>query len=133
MKNNRIQLVKVKNPKKEFLCALCSSPRQMRYSKNLSKANYLQILVSSAFSTWALFPLIGMSSLLSAPFIWMAFEVTNKFLYRKEITCPYCGFDATWYRRDVKLARKKVEEFWASRAQKPTLSDVSSPNGATKA
>ena len=36
----------------------------------------------------------------------------NKLLYRKEIACPYCGFDATWYRRDVKKANELVKDFW---------------------
>ena len=32
--------------------------------------------------------------------------------YRKEIPCPHCGFDASWYKKDVKIARRLVKEFW---------------------
>lgn len=46
------------------------------------------------------------------PTLWIAFEVVNKILYRKGIPCPYCGFDATWYRRDVKIAHQKVRDYW---------------------
>ena len=33
-------------------------------------------------------------------------------MLKSEIPCPYCGFDASWYKKDVKIARKKVQEFW---------------------
>lgn len=42
----------------------------------------------------------------------MMIEIANKMLYRKEIPCPYCGFDATWYRRDVTVANQKVKDYW---------------------
>lgn len=104
---------KVKNAKRHFLCALCGSPRAMRYSKNLSLHNYLQILVISACLSWSLFPLMQWNSPLMLFVIWPIFEIVNKILYRREIPCPYCGFDATWYRRDVRVARSKVENFWS--------------------
>jgi hypothetical protein len=103
---------KVKNPRKSFLCALCSAPRSMQYSKNLSGIKYLQIIVMSVSTGWLLFPLMGVKAVLLAFPIWMLVEVANKLLYRKEVACPYCGFDATWYRRDVKVANKIVKEFW---------------------
>lgn len=128
---NKNRFVKIKNPKKEFLCALCSAPRQMRYSKNLSRKNYLQIVVTSVLLSWLLFSFVGPKALFSIFFVWTAFEVTNKFLYRKEIPCPYCGFDATWYKRDIKLARKKVEEFWTLKSEGPDTSEQkSSPSAA---
>jgi hypothetical protein len=103
---------KVKNSKKNFLCALCSAPRQMKYSKNLSGKQYLQIIVLSITTSWGLFPLIGPKALTSFFAVWMMVELVNKVLYRKGIPCPYCGFDATWYRRDVNVANKKVKDFW---------------------
>lgn len=74
--------------------------------------NYLQIILVSGVVTWLLFPLIGEKSLVTVFVVWMAFELINKMLYRKEIPCPYCGFDATWYKRDVKVAHRKVKEYW---------------------
>jgi hypothetical protein len=106
---------KVKNSKNEFLCALCKAPRQMRYSKNLSKVFYLRLLLLSAFLGWALHPVMGVKALAGILVLWPIAEFVNKILYRKEIPCPYCGFDATWYRRDVKIAKKKVETFWSER------------------
>jgi len=106
------KFVKIKNAKKSFVCALCKAPREMRYSKNLEDKNYLQIIVLSAFLTWCLFPLMEFNAAFVVFIVWPVFEMVNKSLYRKEIPCPYCGFDATWYRRDVKMARKKVSEFW---------------------
>ena len=103
---------KVKNPRKSFLCALCSAPRSMKYSKNLSGKNYLQILIVSICLSWLLYPVMGVRAVLLIFPLWMIAEVINKLLYRKELPCPYCGFDATWYRRDVTIAQRKVKEFW---------------------
>ena len=33
----------------------------------------------------------------------------------KQISCPHCGFDATWYKRDVKVARQLVKDFWVQK------------------
>lgn len=106
---------KVKNSKKEFLCALCKSPRQLRYTKNLSKLVYVRLFLLSSFLVWTLFPYIAEKSILLVLPIWPIAEFANKMLYRKEIPCSYCGFDATWYRRDVKVAKRKVDDFWAER------------------
>lgn len=105
---------RVKNPKKHFLCALCSAPRQLKYSKHLSYLNYAQIVILAAFSSWALFPIMGAKSFTLIFPIWLLMEIGNKILYRRDIPCPYCGFDATWYRRDVTVANKMVKDFWKS-------------------
>jgi hypothetical protein len=103
---------RVKSPKREFLCALCSAPRQMKHSKNLHFINYMQVLVLSAAFIWLCLPFMGAKSLFVFFPVWMAFEIGNKLLYRKELPCPYCGFDPTWYRRDVKVANKLIRDFW---------------------
>lgn len=103
---------KVKNAKAHFLCPLCRSPRDMFYHKNLNEKQYIQILVITGSLIYFLFPFMGLKALSMIFIVWPAFELVNKMLYRKEIPCPYCGFDAMWYKRDVKVARKKVEEFW---------------------
>jgi len=51
--------------------------------------------------------------------VWAAFEAIYKIFFRKEIPCPHCGFDATWYKKDVKVSRRLVEEFWESRRPNP--------------
>lgn len=40
----------------------------------------------------------------------------NKILYRRELPCPHCGFDPTWYKKDIKLARRKIAEFFEKQA-----------------
>lgn len=103
---------KVKSPKREFLCALCSAPRAMKFGKYLSPVNYVQIFLLSSVCIWFLLPLMGAKSVVMILPVWVSFEFTHKLLYRRELTCPYCGFDPTWYRRDVNLAKSKVQDFW---------------------
>jgi rubredoxin len=109
---NQVRSIFAKN-KVSFFCPLCRTPRQLKYRSDLSKFNYLQILVVSAMMIYFLFDFIGVKSLLVVFFNWIFFEATNKFLFRKNIPCPDCGFDATWYKKDVKMAKRKVAEFWA--------------------
>ena len=103
---------RVKKPAREFLCALCSAPRQMKYAKYLSWMNYLQIALVSAALVWILFDWMGAKALFLTFPVWLCFELCNKLFYRKELSCPYCGFDPSWYRRDVRVAHKMVQQFW---------------------
>ncbi len=120
----RKRFFKVKKATNQFICPLCSAPREMRYGKNLNEKHYIQIAVLSASLAWLLFPLMGVKSLALLFVVWIGFEVVNKLLYRKEIPCPYCGFDATWYRRDVRVAKQKVEEFWKERKMDNTVQNI---------
>jgi hypothetical protein len=103
---------------KIFLCALCGTSRQMRYKSRLSKFNYLQLGVVAGSLSYFLFPLMEFKVVYLFPILLVIYEMTNKILYRKELSCPHCGFDPVWYKRDVKMARKKVETFWAAHPQK---------------
>jgi hypothetical protein len=107
-----VRFYKVKNPTNEFICALCTAPRQTFYHKNLTRTHYIQIALISLITSWLLFDVMKEKVVFLTFIIWTLFEVVNKLLYRKEIPCPYCGFDATWYKRDVKVARRKVEDYW---------------------
>jgi len=73
--------------------------------------NYFQIIIITVAITASTYNLIQWRGLSSFFIVWIAFEATRKMLYRKDLPCSYCGFDPTWYRRDVRVARKKVEEF----------------------
>jgi hypothetical protein len=106
---------------KECFCALCRSPRKLKYNRHLSRLNYLQILFISFVLILLSYSWIGEKGLLYIPIVWAIFEMTHKLLYRKDIKCPYCGFDPTWYRRDVRLARKKVQEFLDNNPDSPIL------------
>lgn len=106
-----MKFFKVKDPTREFYCALCRAPRALRYERRLTTANYLQVVMITITITAATYTTIGLRGLSSFFIIWLFFETSRKMLYRKDLPCSYCGFDPTWYRRDVRVARKKVEEF----------------------
>lgn len=112
-KYQKATFYKVRHAKKDFLCALCKAPRQLSYGKNLDAKKYAQILIINSILGWMLFPVMKEKVVFMFFLIWFAFEVVNKMLYRRQIPCPYCGFDATWYRKDVTRAREKVADFWA--------------------
>ena len=101
-----------KNAVHKFFCPLCRSERAISCSHRMSGQNYLQLALSSAVVSMALYPFMGLRSLFSFFVLWAGFELTIRYLFRKEIPCPYCGFDASWYKKDVKVARKLVDEFW---------------------
>jgi hypothetical protein len=45
----------------------------------------------------------------------MGFEGIRRMLFSRQVPCPHCGFDASWYKRDVKVARRLVGEFWGDK------------------
>jgi hypothetical protein len=107
----RMHALKQKKDSKECYCALCRTPRVLRYERNLSKRHYIQIALISLVLMVAGFSFIDFK-VVGAPFlVWLVFESIHKSYYRRDLVCPFCGFDPTWYRKDVKLARRKVEEF----------------------
>ena len=83
--------IKVSAPKRNFICALCSSHRKLKYSKNLTPKHFVQIFVLTLAFASLSWSALGISSLIALPVIWMTFEFTNKVLYRKDIPCPHCG------------------------------------------
>lgn len=107
--------------RKECFCALCRSPRTLRYSRSLKGQHYIQILVLTLVVTASLSPWFDWKGAFALPLIWATFESIHKSLYRKDLKCPYCGFDPTWYKKDVKLARRKVEEFLQQNPDSPIL------------
>ena len=59
-----------------------------------------------------LYPFLGFRSVVVFFLVLGGMEFSIRVLFKKEIPCPHCGFDATWYKKDVKVARQKVKEFW---------------------
>lgn len=118
--------------KKECFCALCRSPRKLRYSRHLSKLHYGQILVLTLVFSCLTFSWLGWRGTLSLPVIWALFESIHKSLYRKDLKCPYCGFDPKWYKKDVKLARQKVEEFLKQNPDSPVLRKIREENSYSR-
>lgn len=109
---------------RDCFCALCRTPRKLRYSRSLTKLHYGQILVLTLAFTFFAFPYLSWKGAMSLPVIWALFESIHKSLYRKDLRCPYCGFDPKWYKKDVKLARQKVEEFLKQNPDTPVLRRV---------
>ncbi len=112
---------KSKSEKTECFCALCRSPRVIRYSRRLKGRHYLQILTLGIVFVASTYTWFGFNGAFAFPIIWAIFESQYKALYRKDLKCPYCGFDPTWYKKDVKLARQKVEEFLKQNPESPIL------------
>ena len=110
-----------KKESQEIFCACCRSPRKMRLDRHLSRLNYLQILVLTLGVTAIAYPWLNWKGACSLPIIWALFESIHKSLYRKELKCPYCGFDPTWYKKDVRFARQQVEEFLKQNPDSPVF------------
>ncbi len=106
------RVYKHKKPTMRFFCPLCATERSFSYLPRLSQKNYFQVAVTGLFLTVVTFPLLKAAAFFSIFVVWGVAEFSVRTLFRKEIPCPHCGFDASWYKRDVKVARKKVKEFW---------------------
>jgi len=107
--------------KSDYFCACCRSPRTPRYNRHLSSLHYGQILVLTIVFVALTYKWLEWKGALALPVIWVAFESIHKSLYRKDLVCPYCGFDPKWYKKDVKFARQKVEEFLRTNPESPIL------------
>ncbi len=101
----------------EFFCPLCGTKRAVVTNPHLSAMNYLQISLITMLLTASLFPVMGFKGVFSLFFVWAAFESVLRLNFRKEVPCPHCGFDASWYKKDVKVARAKVDEFWKANSK----------------
>lgn len=120
---------KYKQSLMKFFCPLCGTERAFTVGARLSWINYLQIIVATGLVTSLLFPFVGAKGLFTFFPIWATFELVRRALFKKEVPCPHCGFDATWYKRDVKKARQLVESFWER--QRP-LTQASNQEGASE-
>lgn len=109
------RVYKYKNQASTFFCPLCRTERGISTSPRLTKKNIFQIFLTSVVLGSAMFPFMGVKCFFIFFIVWAVFELAVRSDYKKQIACPHCGFDATWYKRDVKMARLKVSEFWAQK------------------
>lgn len=107
--------------RKECFCAHCRSPRKLRYHRRLQNAHFVQIFILTLGVSAALYPWLDFKGIGSFFLIWPAFDLTYKTLYRKDLKCPFCGFDPTWYKKDVTIARRQVEDFLKQNPDSPVL------------
>lgn len=117
-----------KSANRDCYCALCRTPRALQYDSNLSARHYGQIALITVILTWALFPVLEWKTLGSFFILWAGFEFTRKSLYRRDVKCSTCGFDPTWYRKDVRIARKHVENFLRDNPDSPLLRTRKTPS-----
>lgn len=110
------RVYKIKNPSMKFYCPLCRTERAFIHRPHLEMRHYLQIAISSVVLTLAFYPIMGVRALTLVFFVWALFELSVRALFRKEVPCPHCGFDAAWYKRDVKVTRALVSEFWSKKS-----------------
>ena len=106
-----------------FYCPLCRVPRAFRYRSNLTGKNMVQLSVLSLILFLLFFPVMGAKAFVWFFIVWISFEFFRKLLFRKEIPCPHCGFDATWYKKDVRVAKRLVQEFWDKREGEEDLGE----------
>jgi len=106
------RIYKYKNPAKVFFCPLCRTERALTLSAKLSPKNYLQIFLTSLCLGGLLYPLMQVRSFFVFFIVWAVFELVVRTKVKKEVPCPHCGFDATLYKRDVRIARHAVKDFW---------------------
>ena len=116
---------KLRRPTLRFFCALCRTERQLSKRSKLNAFQVFQIFLISSIMMLLLYPVWNFKVLIVLPIVGAIFEGFNKLQFRKEIPCPYCGFDATWYKKDVRLARKGVEEFW--QVEEKNLENLDTP------
>ncbi|MBC7715218.1 MAG: hypothetical protein H7177_17870 [Rhizobacter sp.] len=128
MKNKPLvdRVYKYKNKDRNFFCPLCRTERNVTTSPRLTKKNIVQITLTSIMIAAALYPLVGVNGGVVFFAVWGFFELAIRSDYKKQIACPHCGFDATSYKRDVRVARQQVADFWAQKqGVTPSVSEAS--------
>jgi hypothetical protein len=116
------RVYRYKNPSKLFYCPLCRTERAMLYSPRLGQRQYIQIAISTLFLNLLLYPVMGFRALFLGFLVWGSYEMGVRVLFKREVPCPHCGFDATTYKRDVKSSRKEVELFWQNQQEQAEVS-----------
>jgi hypothetical protein len=109
------RVYKYKNKDSQFFCPLCRTERGIDTSPRFTSKNYSQIVLTSMVLGGLCYPLIGPKCFVVFFIVWGSFELFVRTDYKKQIACPHCGFDAAWYKRDVKVARQIVKEFWTKK------------------
>lgn len=110
---------KFKNAHLEFFCPLCRVERAVVTSPHLNSKNFLQIFLLTGAITACTYSIWELRGIFSFFAIWAGFEAVLRVNFRKAIPCPHCGFDASWYKKDVKVAQSKVQDFWMARGVDP--------------
>ncbi len=113
MRTKHARSYKYKKGQLNFFCPLCSCSRSIVHNHKMSRSHHVQIFILTTFMTLIFYQWAGLKTLFLYFFFWAAFEFVRRSLFKKELPCPHCGFDASWYKKDVKVAKAKVKEFWS--------------------
>lgn len=109
------RVYKYKNKSRNFFCPLCRTERNVSVSPRLTKKNHFQIILCTIVLGSMLYPFFGVESFVVYFALWGSFELAIRSDFKKQVPCNHCGFDATLYKRDVRVARQKVADFWAQK------------------
>jgi hypothetical protein len=101
-----------------FFCPLCATERAITTHPHVTRKNHLQFLLATVLISMPLYQQMQGFVVVFYFMIWGAFEAIIRAKFRKEVPCPHCGFDASWYKRDVKVTRERVKNFWQDKTQK---------------
>ena len=102
----------------EYYCPVCKSLSRSFYWPSPRPQHYLGLAVFEVFLTAFTWPWFGPKGAFLIFPIWALFEASYRMRARQSIICRHCGFDPYLYKFDVKLARQKMEEFWAEKVKK---------------
>lgn len=104
-----------------FLCPLCKYPQSTNSIRRVGWQHHLQLLVLTAASVVALWPVFGGKGAALYLFYWGAFEFFFRLRKRQALVCQSCGFDPFLYRQDVGKARAALRQHWQARIEKENL------------
>ncbi len=113
-----------KKPALRFFCPLCRTKRAFTIRPRLTVMHWLQIVMSSLVLVICSAPFMGVYSGIFFFIVWSGMEFSIRLRFRRQIPCPHCGFDAAWYKRDVKIAKKIVKNFWKKEGEGNQASEV---------
>ena len=103
---------KFKKPLLKFICPLCCSKRELTQTYKLSSRHYVQLFFLTLITLLIFYPILKWRGIFTFFFYWPLFEYVRRAVYRNDIPCPYCGFDAILYKKDVKQALHSIKRFW---------------------
>lgn len=109
------RIYRFKDPAKSFYCPLCRTPRSLAVHPRPNLKNYIQMILATSVLVLIFYPLMQWRALVFFFVIWAGLETFLRLLFKKDVPCPHCGFDATWYKKDVKEARRRVKDFWQNK------------------
>lgn len=78
----------------------------------------IQIFLTSAVISIALWPFWGPKAMVVAVPVWGFFEIISRLSRRTQLVCRFCGFDPVLFMVDRRKAKKTVQDFWVHRFAK---------------